>query len=377
VCGVLRLVAELGLELESRTCDVPPLGSLRLGGESLSLHAVQGLPGVLAELGRQHSAAVVPGRLGARQLARELDEMTVRDWIGLHVEGGTRSRLGRALELMVILNLGVATDHLSGLSLHHMFVGLPERGQNQGFAFGNESANSEAEFGDVVRSAVLDTFQVAGGNDRLARGLSARLPPDCLRLGTALRGIRHRADARYDVRIDDAAHDLLADRVVLATPLPPLRQVDLDQAGLSERRHQAIAQVLMATHRKLLVQKARQPRLDPAWPGLILTDSPPTAVWDTSFAQPGSAGLLTMFSPDPWLASPGGHAAAPVSVARAAAELIGDLAPGLGGAVGDHAWLDDWGADPWAGGSYAAFAPGQYTRFADLFSMPERAHYVE
>ena len=127
----------------------------------------------------------------------------------------------------------------------------------------------------------------------------------------------------------------------------------------------------MATHRKLLVQMTRQPRLDPAWPGLLLTDSPATAVWDTSIGQSGSAGLLTLFSPDPWLASPEGHAAAPTAVVGTAAELIGGLAPGLDRSVADHLWLDDWSADPWAGGSYAAFGPGQYTRFADLLPRPE------
>jgi monoamine oxidase len=58
-------------------------------------------------------------------------------------------------------------------------------------------------------------------------------------------------------------------------------------------------------------------------------------------------------------------------VAASAAALLADLAPGLDRALGDHLWLDDWSADPWAGGSYAAFAPGQYTRFADLLPAPE------
>jgi monoamine oxidase len=368
---VLRLVAELGLDLGSRAPDVPAPGGLRLGGETLALDSVTGLPDVVTELRRQQAAAVEPGRLAERREAHELDEMSVRDWLDLHVEGGSSSRLGRALELMVVLNLGVTTARLSALSLHHMFVGLPEPGRAEGFAFGNESATEEAEFGDLARSGVLDTFQVVGGNDQLARGLAARLPPGCLHLDTALTGITRRADGRYDVRADGTASELLADRVVLATPLPPLRRVDLEHAGLSARRHQAIAQVLMATHRKLLVQMTRQPLADPAWPGFIVSDEPPTAVWDTSVGQPGSAGLLTLFSPDPWLASSDGHAAAPTAVAASAAALLADLAPGLDRALGDHLWLDDWSADPWAGGSYAAFAPGQYTRFADLLPAPE------
>jgi monoamine oxidase len=369
--NILRLVTELGLELENRRPNAPMVGRFRVAGETRLPDEVRGLPGVVAELGRQQAAAVVPGRLGERRMAMELDEMSVQDWIDQNIEGGENSLLGRALQLLVVINLGLPTNRLSALSLHHMFIGLPEPGQAQGFAFGNESATEEAEFGDVVRGGVMDTFHVAGGNDQLAFGLAARLPSGCLQLGTAVTAIRRRADGRYVIRANGAVSELLADRVVLATPLPPLRQVDLDEAELSDRRHQAIAQVPMASHRKLLLQLTRQPHIDSAWPGLLLTDAPPTAVWDSSIGQSGTAGLLTFFSPDPWLAGVGGHAVAPAAVTASAAALVADLAPGLDAAVADHSWLDDWPADPWAGGSYAAFAPGQYTRFADLLPTPE------
>ncbi len=368
--NVLRLVAELELDLEDRRPQPPAPGRFRVSGESRPPDEVQGLPLVMAQLAQEQATAVGPGRLGERRMAVELDEMSVRDWIGQHVEGGDNSRLGRALELLVVLNLGLRTDRLSALSLHHMFIGLPEPGQVEGFSFGNEASTQDAEFGDVVRGAVMDTFHVAGGNDQLAHGLAARLPPDCLRLSTALTAIKRRVDGRYLVRTDVGA-ELLADRVVLATPLPPLRQVDLDAAELSARRHQAIAQLPMATHRKLLLQLTHQPRVDSAWPGMLVTDAPPTAIWDSSIGQAGTAGLLTFFSPDAWLAIPDRHAAAPPPVTASAAALVADMAPGLEAALTDRYWLDDWPADPWAGGSYAAFAPGQYTRFAELLPTPE------
>jgi monoamine oxidase len=369
---ILRLVAELGLELESRRPQAPVDGTFRVAGETWLPDEIQGLPEVLAELGRQQQvAAVVPGRLGERRFAVELDEMSARDWIDQQVEGGGNSRLGRALDLLVLINLGVPTDRLSALSLHHMFIGLAEPGQAAGFAFGNDSATDQAQFGDVIRGGVTDTYHVSGGNDQLAAGLAARLPSGCLQPSTAVTGIRRRPDGRYVVRANGAVSDLLADRVVLATPLPPLRQVDLDQAGLSELRHQAIAQVPMATHRKLLLQLTRQPRTDSAWPGLLVTDAPPTAVWDSSIGQAGVAGLLTFFSPDPWLEVSGGHGPAPAAITASAAALVADLAPAFDAAAAPQSWLDDWPADPWAGGSYAAFAPGQYTRFADLLSTPE------
>ena len=369
---ILRLVAELGLELESRRPQAPVDGTFRVAGETWLPDEIKGLPEVVAELGRQQQvAAVVPGRMGERRLAVELDEMSARDWIDQKVEGGGNTLLGRALDLLVLINLGVPTDRLSALSLHHMFIGLPEPGQAAGFAFGNDAATDQAQFGDVIRGGVTDTYHVSGGNDQLASGLAARLPSGCVQLSTAVDGVRRRSDGRYIIRAIGAVSELLADRVVLATPLPPLRQVDLDEAGLSDLRHQAIAQVPMATHRKLLVQLTRQPRTESGWPGLVVTDAPPTAVWDSSIGQAGTAGLLTFFSPDPWLAVSGGHAAAPAAITASATALVADLAPTFDAIGASQSWLDDWPADRWAGGSYAAFAPGQYTRFADLLSTPE------
>ena len=367
---VLGLVAELGLELESRHPAQTVPGAVALAGEVGVLDDVTGLAPVLAALTGQQDAAVAAGDPARQRQRVELDEMTARDWLAEHVDGGTRSQIGRALELTVTLNLGLPTDQLSALSLHHMFLGMPDPGEGASFAFGNETASEEAGFGDVVRGGVVETFHVAGGNDRLATGLAARLPDGCVQLETRLTSVVRRSDGRYEVGTD-AGRPLVADRVVLATPLPPLRRVDLTGAGLSARRLEAIEQVPMGTHRKLLAQLTGQPGSDPAWPGLLLTDAPPTAVWDTSSGQPGTAGLLTFFSQDPWLAADAPHEIADGSVTSAAGELVAALAPGMERAMDGRVWLDDWSADPWSGGSYAAFAPGQYTRFAGLLPQAE------
>lgn len=371
---VLGLVAELGLELESRQPATPPPGALALDGEVGDLDRVTGLPDVVARLVAEHGAAVVPGRLGRQRQALELDEMSARDWLDAHVDGGTGSQLGQALALAMTLNLGLPTDQLSALSLHHMFVGLPDTTGSDAFAFGNDTASGSAQLGDVVRAGVVETFRVAGGNDRLATGLAERLPPGCLQLESPLTSLARRPDGRYDVATG-AGRPLVADRVVLATPLPPLRRVDLSGAGLSARRSEAIERLGMGTHRKLLVPLDRRPAADPAWPGLLLTDAPPTAVWDTSAGQPGTAGLVTFFSQHAWLAAPPGHhaahAPAPDDVAAAAGAMLAGVAPGLAVERTGPCWLDDWSADPWSGGSYAAFGPGQYTRFADLLPLPE------
>jgi monoamine oxidase len=367
---VLGLAAELGLELESRHPAAPVPGALAMSGEVGALDDVPGLAPVLAALAAEHHVALGSDDPAVQHARARLDEMTARDWLDLHVDGGAGSRTGQAVDLTVAITFGRPTHALSALSLHHMFLGLPDPGESTSFAFGNESASEEAGFGDVVRGGVVETFHVRGGNDQLATGLAARLPEGSVRLETRLTSVRRRPDGRYDVGTDAGPLNV-ADRVVLATPLPPLRDVDLTGAGLTARRAEAIEQVPMGTHRKLLAQLTRQPGSDAAWPGLAITDAPPTAVWDTSSGQPGAAGLLTFFSHHDWLAAPAAHAPASPDVAAAAGRMVATLAPGMTDALDGRVWLDDWTADPWTGGSYAAFAPGQYTRFAGLLPVAE------
>lgn len=45
--------------------------------------------------------------------------------------------------------------------------------------------------------------------------------------------------------------------------------------------------------------------------------------------------------------------------------------PGVTQASNGRSWLDSWVDDPWVGGSYAAFMPGQMTRFFGAMSRPQ------
>ncbi len=49
----------------------------------------------------------------------------------------------------------------------------------------------------------------------------------------------------------------------------------------------------------------------------------------------------------------------------------------VAGAVQRTAWADLWTRDPWTNGAYAAFAPGQYTRFWGGTAQPDgNAHFA-
>lgn len=169
---------------------------------------------------------------------------------------------------------------------------------------------------------------------------------------------------------------MVADQVVLAIPFTTLRDVDLTRAGLSSLKREAIRELGMGTNAKVLMQFHHRPRHFGDWDGDLSTDRPPYVdVWDTSLTQAGRPGLLTVYS--------GGavgagyrarrpHGPATRHVVRETLASLERAVPGISRDFNGRAWLDDWTADPWVHGSYAAYLPGQYTRYAAVIPRPER-----
>ena len=372
---VLDLVTELGLTLESRASG-PRSMRLVTAGRGRDAAEVRGLNGVLEQLTRDlASVGAVSYRDPSRAL-REMDDMTVHDWIEANVDGGVGSDLGSSLHLGVQVNLGFDPRALSAVSLLHMWLGLPEISDYaSGFRFGHDAETApgeEIDFSDVVVASVLDVYHVAGGNDLMAQGLAERLPPGVLRLSSPVTAVARANDGRFTVSLAAAPAVRGVDHVVLAAPMPVLRGLDLAGAGLSALRHQAIAELPMGTATKLMLQLDARPCSVADWPGLALVDDPAAVVWETSRGQSGDSGILTIFTAGRAFSSArGAHGVAEPESLYRAEQLIARIAPELAQRSTGAAWLDSWPDDPWAGGSYAGFAPGHYARFAGFLAEPE------
>ena len=134
----------------------------------------------------------------------------------------------------------------------------------------------------------------------------------------------------------------------------------------------------MGRNTKLLLGLDRSPAELPSWPGHLLDlDDPPLAVLDTTQAQPGPGGLLTVFTAEQVFETSAPHAApAPAALEQLVARLDRSV-PGLRETVTGRAWLDAWPLDRWTGGSYLAFGPGQFTRYWGVLANPAgRIHFA-
>ncbi|HEY7150188.1 MAG TPA: NAD(P)/FAD-dependent oxidoreductase [Solirubrobacterales bacterium] len=287
----------------------------------------------------------------ASRAARSFDHRTAEDWLDADVPGGGDSLLGRAMREYLAEEFGLDADELSATNVLYLL---------------------EGDQADIDGSD--ERYHVHGGNDQVPRGLADRLPDGSLRLGAPLEAVWRRRDGSYGLRFGGMSADARVERVVLAIPFTTLRRVDLKRASLSPLKRECIQRLGMGTNAKVLMQFRHRPHREGRWNGELSTDRPFLDTWDSSLTQPGETSLLTVYSGGAvGAAYPAERAHAPASdpVVRRTLAALERAVPGISRDYAGRAWLDDWTADPWARGSYAAFLPGQTIRYAGVIARSE------
>lgn len=205
-----------------------------------------------------------------------------------------------------------------------------------------------------------ERFHVRGGNDLIVKALARELD-DVIETGSVLEALREKAAGGYTLtlRRDGASRDIDADIVVLALPFTTLRRVRMDVA-LPEAKRRAIDELGYGNNAKLMIGFNRRVWRDHGSTGSLFTDLRCQSTWDTSRAQPGQSGILTNFT--------GGQHAR--EIGSGPAKIQADLAvqdlehiyPGVAAArEGAREVRFHWPSQPWVMGSYACYAPGQWT----------------
>lgn len=215
--------------------------------------------------------------------------------------------------------------------------------------------SSEAAYSSVPDSAI-EVYRIEGGNDLLPAAFAERLG-DAIRLRTPVTGIEQRAGG---VRLSADGETVEADYAILAAPLPALRAIEFDPP-LPTPLREAIAEAQYATVAKTVVQYGERVWREGGWTGDFVTDLPLVRTWEATDQQPGRAGVLIDYA-----AADRSRRFERLSgrerIATATAG-IDELLPGSArqaGAGGSAAWA----AEPYSGGCWISYAPGQTTRFA-------------
>ncbi|HEY0254473.1 MAG TPA: FAD-dependent oxidoreductase [Kofleriaceae bacterium] len=288
---------------------------------------------------------------------RELDHMTIYEWIETRVPGGHRSPLGQVLDLAYNIEYGADTKNQSALNLVYLLGFQPE---NSDFAIFGESD---------------ETFHIRGGNQQLPFAIANDLG-DGVKTGHSLVRLAQTSGGRYTSTFErsNGCIDVVTDYVVLAIPFAVLANVDTSRAGFDNLKKTAINELGRGHNNKLQMQfKDRVWNGTGPWPGKSngssYSDTGYQASWDVTRAQPGTPGILvlygggsvtdSMFTQSPFATASDNNVLRDVNRGL---RQVNPVYPGL-----------DWNGkatqsiphkSPFFNLAYSYWKPGQYTKFS-------------
>lgn len=216
-------------------------------------------------------------------------------------------------------------------------------------------------------------FKIQGGVDRLPRGMAADLGVairfNCRLVRLQRTGNEVRATCMTAGHTDTIA----ADRAVLALPFSMLRQVALDPP-LSPAKTRIINELGYFDATRFLLQTKTRFWTAQHLNGSARTDGP-ADIWDMSFGQKGTAGLISLTSGNQKIEELLTKMPAPEQSAFGSV-LAAEAFPEIGQQT-VKTIVQIWGKDPYAGGAFSVFRPGQMTAWAGILAKPEpRLHFA-
>jgi monoamine oxidase len=291
------------------------------------------------------SAASYPTQYNlSTQRGRELDAMSITDWINAYVPGGMKSKLGQLLDVAYNIEYGAECSVQSSLNMLYL-LGYSGQGQFRVFGPSNEK------------------LHVRGGNDQVSTAL-ASLVSSQITTGSELVAIKVNSGGSYTLTFQEglSTRTVTADHVVLALPFSILRSVDYKRAGFNAVKQTAIRELGMGTNSKLHVQFNRRVWRDRGLNGETYSDRGYQNTWEVTRAQGGTSGILVDYTGGTIGASFGSG-----TPSERAAQFLAQVEPVIPGAT--KAWngrasVDFWTGNQWTKGSYSYFKVGQYAKFA-------------
>lgn len=297
---------------------------------------------------------------------RDLDHLSVYDWIERYVPGGHNRPLGRLLDVAYAGEYGADTRDQASLNLVYLLGFQPE---NKGLSIFGESD---------------ERFHIDGGNEQLPQAIAAALPDDAIAFGWSLQSIRANADDSVSMTFSTPGRTktVTADQVILALPFAVLRDLDYSGAGFDARKQRAITQMGAGRNAKLQLQfSSRYWNTRGPWGrsnGNLYSDAGVPNTWDVTRGQDGGSGILVEYTGGSAAAAfhpstPYSNASTNPQVAAYAKSMLTSLEkvlPGISKKWNGRASLSTPFLDPLLNCSYSYWRVGQYTSFGGYEGVP-------
>jgi monoamine oxidase len=229
-----------------------------------------------------------------------------------------------------------------------------------------------ALMGELADAKWKKTYAIKGGNDQLPAAFAASLG-DLIQTQCVVQALAQ-DDGGVTVTYqaaDGSTQTVQADLAVCALPFPPLRRVNLDNAGLAADKLDVIQNLQMQPVSRCNLQLTSRFWQSQGVGGLKLarTDLPIERLWDLSSIQDGDSGLLAAYMQDGrqfaslLLPSEQGFPG-PVVTDPSMSPAVDFVLSGVEQVFPEiraqfqRALFKVWQNDPWAGGGWSMYAPG-------------------
>jgi monoamine oxidase len=216
-------------------------------------------------------------------------------------------------------------------------------------------AQQTAIFAGVPDSA-SETMRISGGNSRLVEAMAGALG-DRVRLHSPVRRIEHDADG---VRVHAGGRPVDAAYLILATPMHPLRRIGFRPA-LPHSVARVIAGLDLGHAVKVIHEYTARFWETEGVPGFTVSDLPFHVAWAATDSYPSAEGILTQF-----ITGRPARRAARLHPAHRIARFgrqLDRVYPEGRGYHTSHAATMAWADEPYTGGGYAVYRPGQLVPF--------------
>lgn len=332
---IRALAREFGLVLEDGAAD-PATARIHIAASARSIAeiAAEAAPLVTRLAALRTGGEAAKAAEDGRSAAALMDALGVSGW------------LRRLLDIGLTQEMGQEPEAMSALYLIEYFA--PDPAQPRRGLFSSDQR-----------------YQIAGGNDRLTAALAARLGAR-IRHGARLVSLRPRGHA---YALGFGAREVVADVVVMTLPATMLRQVAIG-VPLPPLTRRAIRELGYGSNAKLFAGLSARPWRDQGISGETINDLGYQTSWE-DHGQPGTGrGTLTIFAGG--ATGRGFSSGTAASRVRAATAAMDPVLPGVAAAFDGRANRMHWPGNPYVGGSYSCFAPGQYAGFSGAWAPAER-----
>jgi monoamine oxidase len=327
-----QLTQELGFNLDN-LLQAQPSGTEDFyyvnGGPYLYSQLVVDLNGIYQKMHKDVSAASYPTLWNSyTQRGWELDHMSIIQWLDETCpNGGSKSNLGRVLDIAYNIEYGAESSVQSSLNLIYL-LGYQGLGQFRIFGKSNEK------------------YHVSGGNDQVPWAL-ANLLAGQISMGTELTAIKQNSGGSFTLTFKQGPGllSVTADQVVLAIPFSILRSVNYSKAGFEPLKVTSIEELGMGTNSKLHVQFSDRYWYSKGNNGNTYADTGYQNTWEVSRAQPGGKGILVDYTGGTIGASFG--SGTPTSRAQQFLAQIEPVLPGISPHWNGVATVDYWTGYQW------------------------------